>query len=122
MRAEEIIGTEEAITCIKMMFAFWANTHEINVAAMEGAKDKAILALRSAHSHVNSPVNQSAREACVKCSGPCYFCLFNETRKCSECKDHNLYTSMFNFCPECGRPLKDKAQHEIGNGFGGTRT
>lgn len=36
---------EEAITCIKMMFAFWANTHKLNVAQMEAAKDLAIAAL-----------------------------------------------------------------------------
>lgn len=36
---------EEAITCIKMMFAFWANAHKLNVAQMEAAKDLSIAAL-----------------------------------------------------------------------------
>lgn len=36
---------EEAITCIKMMFAFWANAHKLNVAQIEAAKDLAIAAL-----------------------------------------------------------------------------
>lgn len=40
-----MMKNEEAITCIKMMFAFWANTHKLNVAQMEAAKDLAIAAL-----------------------------------------------------------------------------
>ena len=40
-----MMKNEEAITCIKMMFAFWANAHELNVAQMEAAKDLSIAAL-----------------------------------------------------------------------------
>ena len=40
-----MMKNEEAITCIKMMFAFWANAHKLNVAQMEAAKDLAIVAL-----------------------------------------------------------------------------
>ena len=36
---------EEVIVCLKIMFSFWANTHELNVSEMEEAKDIAIRAL-----------------------------------------------------------------------------
>ena len=38
---------ESAIVCVKMMFAFWANAHGLNVAEMEEAKDLAVEALRA---------------------------------------------------------------------------
>ena len=40
------MNREEAIVWIKMMFAFWANTHDRNVVEAEQAKDMVITALR----------------------------------------------------------------------------
>lgn len=52
-------------------------------------------------------------EPCIKCNGKCYFCKFNETSKCRKCKNHGFYSPMFNFCPDCGRPLTPEAWAEL---------
>lgn len=42
---------------------------------------------------------------CMKCEEKCYFCMFNESKKCEKCKNYKFYTPIFNFCPYCGRKL-----------------
>ena len=58
-------------------------------------------------------IDREAWEPCIKCNGKCYFCKFNGTSKCGKCKNHEFYSPMFNFCPDCGRPLKEDAWAEL---------
>ena len=58
-------------------------------------------------------IDREAWEPCIKCNGKCYFCKFNETSKCGKCKNHEFYSPMFNFCPDCGRPLTEDAWAEL---------
>lgn len=58
-------------------------------------------------------IDREAWKPCIKCNGKCYFCKFNETSKCRKCKNHDSYSPMFNFCPNCGRPLTEEAWAEL---------
>ena len=66
-----------------------------------------------AHPKKPTHIDREAWKPCIKCNGKCYFCKFNETSKCGKCKNHEFYSPMFNFCPECGRPLAEKAWAEL---------
>ena len=95
---------EEAIVLLKMMFAFWANTHERTNAEMEMALNLALSALR--------PVSRDRIEkvwsGCHECSGR-KLCIWNETKKCNDCKNRNSFRPLSDFCPRCGKPLTDAA-------------
>lgn len=90
---------EEASVLLKMMFAFWANTHERTNVEMEMALNLALSALR--------PVS---REQVEKAFPECRYC--NE-----EWGTCNPITNRFTmppgdgirFCPVCGKPLTDEA-------------
>ena len=101
---------EEASVLLKMMFAFWANTHERTNVEMEMALNLALTALR--------PVS---REQVEKVWMGCSWCN-NEGKKSEnwECSllddrgfsvvvgDEVVWTNA-EFCPVCGRPLTDEA-------------
>ena len=95
---------EEASVLLKMMFAFWANTHERTNVEMEMALNLALSALR--------PVSRDRIEkvwsGCHECSG-CKLCIWNETKKCNDCKNRNSFRPLSDFCPRCGKPLTDAA-------------
>ena len=95
---------EEAIVLLKMMFAFWANTHERTNVEMEMALNLALSALR--------PVSRERIEkvwsGCHECSG-CKLCIWNETKKCNDCKNRNSFRPLSDFCPRCGKPITDEA-------------
>lgn len=101
---------EEASVLLKMMFAFWANTHERTNVEMEMALNLALSALR--------PVS---REQVEKVWRGCSWCN-NEGKKpenweCSLLDDRGfsvvagdevVWTNA-EFCPVCGKPLTDEA-------------
>ena len=95
---------EEASVLLKMMFAFWANTHERTNVEMEMALNLALSALR--------PVSRERIEkvwsGCHECSG-CKLCIWNETKKCNDCKNRNSFRPLSDFCPRCGKPITDEA-------------
>ena len=95
---------EEASVLLKMMFAFWANTHERTNVEMEMALNLALTALR--------PISRDRIEkvwsGCHECSG-CKLCIWNETKKCNDCKNRNSFRPLSDFCPRCGKPLTDEA-------------
>ena len=95
---------EEAITLLKYrrniissVDADW-NTNEIE------AINFALSALR--------PVSRDRIEkvwsGCHECSG-CKLCIWNETKKCNDCKNRNSFRPLSDFCPRCGKPLTDAA-------------
>ena len=45
---------------------------------------------------------------CHECSG-CKLCIWNETKKCNDCKNRNSFRPLSDFCPRCGKPLTDEA-------------
>lgn len=45
---------------------------------------------------------------CHECSG-CKLCIWNETKKCNDCKNRNSFRPLSDFCPVCGKPLTDEA-------------
>lgn len=94
---------EEASVLLKMMFAFWANTHERTNVEMEMALNLALSALRPA-----------SRERIEKVWSGCYMCdeyryfMFNAWKDPNSSKRPDcMGTSMF--CPNCGRPLTNEA-------------
>ena len=67
----------------------------------------------TAYAYSPAHIDREAWKPCIKCNGKCYFCKFNETSKCGKCKNHEFYSPMFNFCPDCGRPLTEDAWAEL---------
>jgi hypothetical protein len=107
LERRKIMGSmtrEEASVLLKMMFAFWANTHERTNVEMEMALNLALTALR--------PISRDRIEkvwsGCHECSG-CKLCIWNETKKCNDCKNRNSFRPLSDFCPRCGKPLTDEA-------------
>ena len=100
---------EEAIVLLKMMFAFWANTHERTNIDMEMALNLALSALRPVSRERIEKVWRggwiAVREAgCDPIGG----------YKCSRCKaeavlDCNDEFVLDNFCPRCGAAMTDEA-------------
>lgn len=91
---------EEANVLLKMMFAFWANTHEQTNVEMEMALNLALTALR--------PVSREQVEKVWrgewKCHGDC------GVTECSACGwNIEEYVGDYNFCPVCGAPMTDEA-------------
>lgn len=94
-------------------YVWWPGSEVEDIAKIEDyGKTWACYAYPPAH------IDREAWEPCIKCNGKCYFCKFNETSKCGKCKNHEFYSPMFNFCPDCGRPLKEDAWAELGKRMG----
>lgn len=90
---------EEAIKSLKNIVEYWTyKPTEVEAAKM------AIDALR--------PVSRDRIEkvwsGCHECSG-CKLCIWNETKKCNDCKNRNSFRPLSDFCPRCGKPLTDAA-------------
>ena len=91
---------EEAIVLLKMMFAFWANTHERTNVEMEMALNLALTALR--------PVSreQVKKAEWIWSTGDVYICSScGEKTHVDEC----MGTPIYNFCPFCMAPMTDEA-------------
>lgn len=58
----------------------------------------------------NTPVTfrDKVWSGCHECSG-CKLCIWNETKKCNDCKNRNSFRPLSDFCPKCGKPLTDEA-------------
>ena len=120
------MNREEAIVWIKMMFAFWANTHDRNVVEAEQAKDMVITALRGpTREQELESENMELKKRIVnwrkymtpareqvekvwrsewKCHGDC------GVTECSACGwNIEEYVGDYNFCPVCGTPMTDEA-------------
>lgn len=110
---------EEASVLLKMMFAFWANTHERTNVEMEMALNLALSALR--------PISRerieeawrggwiAVRESEITGFNP-EFAGHDPIGgyKCSQCKaeavlDCNDEFVLDNFCPRCGAAMTDEA-------------
>ena len=124
---------EEASVLLKMMFAFWANTHERTNVEMEMALNLALSALR--------PISRerieeawrggwiAVRESEITGFNP-EFAGHDPIGgyKCSQCKaeavlDCNDEFVLDNFCPRCGAAMTDEAvemvmerMEEVNNG------
>ena len=90
---------EEAIVLLKMMFAFWANTHERTNVEMEMALNLALSALR--------PVS---REQVEKVWRGCEYCD-EEWGTCNPITNRFVMPPRggIQYCPMCGKPLTDEA-------------
>ena len=91
---------EEASVLLKMMFAFWANTHERTNVEMEMALNLALSALR--------PVSreQVKKAEWIWSTGDVYICSScGEKTHVDEC----MGTPIYNFCPFCMAPMTDEA-------------
>ena len=87
---------EEANVLLKMMFAFWANTHEQTNVEMEMALNLALTALRP----VRREQVEKVWRGCEKCNGAGEYSRYAE----------NLTKILLaKYCPHCGRPLTDEA-------------
>ena len=96
---------EEASVLLKMMFAFWANTHERTNVEMETALNLALSALRPVSREEVEKVRRGEWIAVREAVGG---------YKCSRCKaeavlDCNDEFVLDNFCPRCGAAMTDEA-------------
>ena len=110
---------EEAIVLLKMMFAFWANTHERTNVEMEMALNLALTALRPVSREEVEKVWRGEWEPgnpiCPICGKDKFDGL-----------DADIWADwMPNFCPHCGAPMTDEAVQmvmerleELSNGKG----
>ena len=89
---------EEASVLLKMMFAFWANTHERTNVEMEMALNLALAALR--------PVS---REQVEKVWRGEWKMVSNGSGVCSECHRQDKIDPLAKFCRYCGAPMTDEA-------------
>ena len=94
---------EEASVLLKMMFAFWANTHERTNVEMEMALNLAISAL---HPVSRGQIEQNKRRWEVQTSiFPYYYCS-----GCGESFEiHSYDKEKYRFCPYCMSPMTDEA-------------
>ena len=98
---------EEAIVLLKMMFAFWANTHERTNVEMEMALNLALTALRPFSREQVEKVWRGEWMALDECS--------NEGVYCKRCKKKVYRIEYANekmrspFCPVCGAAQTDEA-------------
>ena len=93
---------EEASVLLKMMFAFWANTHERTNAEMEMALNLALSALR--------PVSREQVEKLWRGEWEDMRESYNDVpkRRCSRCK--SVFIGLDTpFCEVCGAPMTDEA-------------
>ena len=103
---------EEAAVLLKMMFAFWANTHELTNVEMEAALNVALTALRPVS---REQVEKVWRE-CPECKPRCGLCVhmgqwdkYGKPYVCEKCVGFSSFESDQKFCECCGRPLTDEA-------------
>ena len=90
---------EEAIKSLKNIVEYWTyKPTEVEAAKM------AITALRP----VSREQVEKVWSGCHECSG-CKLCIWNETKKCNDCKNRNSFRPLSDFCPKCGKPLTDEA-------------
>lgn len=90
---------EEAIKSLKNIVEYWTyKPTEVEAAKM------AIAALRP----VSREQVVKVWPGCHECSG-CKLCIWNETKKCNDCKNRNSFRPLSDFCPKCGKPLTDEA-------------
>ena len=98
---------EEASVLLKMMFAFWANTHERTNVEMEMALNLALTALRPFSREQVEKVWRGEWMALDECS--------NEGVYCKRCKKKVYRIEYANekmrspFCPVCGAAQTDEA-------------
>ena len=94
---------EEASVLLKMMFAFWANTHERTNVEMEMALNLALSALRPVS---RGQIEQNKRRWEVQTSiFPYYYCS-----GCGESFEiHSYDKEKYRFCPYCMSPMTDEA-------------
>jgi hypothetical protein len=98
---------EEASVLLKMMFAFWANTHERTNVEMEMALNLALSALRPVSREQVEKVWRGEWMAFDECS--------NEGVYCKRCKKKVYRIEYANekmrspFCPACGAAQTDEA-------------
>lgn len=98
---------EEASVLLKMMFAFWANTHERTNVEMEMALNLALSALRPVSREQVEKVRRGEWMALDECS--------NEGVYCKRCKKKVYRIEYANekmrspFCPACGAAQTDEA-------------
>ena len=98
---------EEASVLLKMMFAFWANTHERTNVEMEMALNLALSALRPVSREQVEKVWRGEWMALDECS--------NEGVYCKRCKKKVYRIEYANekmrspFCPACGAAQTDEA-------------
>ena len=93
---------EEASVLLKMMFAFWANTHERTNVEMEMALNLALTALR--------PVSREQVEKVWRgewVGVPSMGVYDTACSKCGYCPGIRFWSS--DFCPHCGAPMTDEA-------------
>lgn len=102
---------EEASVLLKMMFAFWANTHERTNVEMEMALNLALTALRPFSREQVGKVWRGEWMALDECS--------NEGVYCKRCKKKVYRIEYANekmrspFCPACGRAMTDEAVETV---------
>ena len=109
---------ESAIVCVKMMFAFWANAHGLNVAEMEEAKDLAVEALRA---YPPAHIDREAWEPCEVCGEKDPFgnpkfshhFVVDESSLYFCDSDFGWEGEKIKFCPFCSRPLTEEAWAEL---------
>ena len=93
---------EEASVLLKMMFAFWANTHERTNVEMEMALNLALTALR--------PVSREQVEKVWRgewVGVPNMGVYDTACSKCGYCPGIRFWYS--DFCPNCGAPMTGEA-------------
>lgn len=93
---------EEASVLLKMMFAFWANTHERTNVEMEMALNLALSALRT-------PTREQVEKVWRGEWKPTEFPYMNECEDCSVCGYRTPWGHGFRFCPACGAAQTDEA-------------
>lgn len=102
---------EEASVLLKMMFAFWANTHERTNVEMEMALNLALTALRPFSREQVEKVWRGEWMALDECS--------NEGVYCKRCKKKVYRIEYANekmrspFCPACGAAQTDEAVETV---------
>ena len=97
------MNREEAIVWIKMMFAFWANTHDRNVIEAEQAKDMVITALRGP---TREQVEKVWKGEWIHKRSPYDYKIF----VCKKCgKQISIQGENMDFCPACGAAQTDEA-------------
>lgn len=103
---------EEAIVLLKIMFAFWANTHSRNVAEMEMALNMAVSALRPVS---REQVEKAWRAHWIRCEDAQEGVV---KYVCSHCFDYHAFREDFGeythngnhpFCRKCGKAMTDEA-------------
>ena len=98
---------EEACVLLKMMFAFWANTHERTNVEMEMALNVALSALRPVSREQVEKVWRGEWELNKERSS----LHVEKIYLCTRCKNFEAWgeTEKTNFCGYCGAPMTDEA-------------